>query len=49
MVQTGPALALIAVTMLSMLLLYFATIKYVSDVLVVEDDHGDDAGGGPAA
>jgi len=49
MVQTGAALALIAVTVLSMILLYFATIKYVSDVLVEDEDHGDDAGGGPAA
>ena len=50
MVQTGVALGLIAVTMLSMALLYFATIKYVSDVLVGEDDHeGNTNSGGPAA
>jgi hypothetical protein len=49
MVQTGPAVALIAVTLLSMVLLYFATIKYVSDVLVDEDHEGNPNSGGPAA
>ena len=49
MVQTGAALALIAVTLLSMVLLYFATIKYVSDVLVDEDDEGNPNSGGRAA
>ena len=49
MVQTGAALALIAVTLLSLVLLYFATIKYVSDVLVEDDDEGNANSGGPAA
>jgi hypothetical protein len=40
MIQTGPALALIATTLICIVLLYFATIKYVSDVLL-EDEHGD--------
>ncbi|WP_254274003.1 hypothetical protein [Haloarcula marina] len=40
MVQTGAALALIGITLLSLLLLYFATIKYVSAVLLDdEEDH----------
>ena len=48
MVQTGAALALIATTLLA--LLYFATIKYVSDVLVEDEDHeGNTNSGGPAA
>ena len=38
MIQTGPALALIATTLVCIVLLYFATIKYVSEVLV-DDDH----------
>jgi len=41
MIQTGPALALIVVTLVAMVLLYFATIKYVGDVLRGDDDHGD--------
>ena len=43
MIQTGPALALIATTLVCIVLLYFATIKYVSEVLVDDehDDHGD--------
>jgi hypothetical protein len=49
MVQTGAALALIAVTLLSLVLLYFATIKYVSDVLVEDDDEGNANSGGPPA
>jgi len=49
MVQTGPALALIALTLLSIVLLYFATIKYVSDVLVEDDHEGNTNSGGPAA
>lgn len=40
MIQTGPALALIATTLVCMVLLYFATIKYVSAVLL-DDGHGD--------
>jgi hypothetical protein len=48
MVQTGAALAIIAITLLSMVLLYFATIKYVSEVLV-EDDEGNPNSGGRAA
>jgi len=40
MIQTGPALALIATTLLCLVLLYFATIKYVSEVLG-EDEHDD--------
>jgi len=47
MIQTGPALALIATTLASIVLLYFATIKYVSEVLL--DDHGDDDHGDHAA
>ena len=50
MVQTGAALALIATTLLALALLYFATIKYVSDVLVEDEDHeGNTNSGGPAA
>jgi hypothetical protein len=49
MVQTGPALALIAITLLSILLLYFATIKYVSDVLLEDDHEGNTNSGGPPA
>ena len=52
MVQTGPALVLIATTLVSMVLLYFATIKYVSDVLVgeQEEEHeGNTSSGGPTA
>lgn len=52
MVQTGPALVLIATTLLSMVLLYFATIKYVSEVLLSDDGHDSDddhGNGGPAA
>jgi len=43
MIQTGPALALIATTLICMVLLYFASVKYVSDVLLEDehDDHGD--------
>ncbi|MBX0285648.1 hypothetical protein EGH22_04880 [Halomicroarcula sp. F28] len=48
MIQTGPALALIATTLISMVLLYFATIKYVSDVLV-GDEHEDHDDGDHAA
>jgi hypothetical protein len=50
MVQTGAALALIAITLLALLALYFATIKYVSDVLTPEEDHdheGNTNSGGP--
>ncbi|WP_276271519.1 hypothetical protein [Haloarcula litorea] len=52
MVQTGAALALIAITLLSLALIYFATVKYVGDVLRVdeEDEHeGNRSSGGPAA
>jgi hypothetical protein len=42
MVQTGPAVALILTTLLSLLLVYFATIKYTSEILLGGDDHGDD-------
>lgn len=49
MVQTGPALVLIATTLVSMVLLYFATIKYVSEVLLSDEGHDDEHGGGPAA
>ncbi|WP_324758742.1 hypothetical protein [Haloarcula montana] len=51
MVQTGAALALIAITLLSLLALYFATIKYVSDVLTPEEhEHeGNTNSGGPVA
>ena len=48
MIQTGPALALIATTLICIVLLYFATIKYVSEVLL-EDEHDEETGGGPAA
>ena len=44
MIQTGPALALIATTLICIVLLYFATIKYVGDVLVGNEDHGDGDG-----
>ncbi|MDQ2071379.1 hypothetical protein ACODNH_13965 [Haloarcula sp. NS06] len=52
MVQTEIALGLIAITLLSLLLLYFATIKYVSEVLKGEghdDNEGNTNSGGPAA
>ncbi|EMA01047.1 MULTISPECIES: hypothetical protein [Haloarcula] len=51
MVQTEIALGLIAITLLSLLLLYFATIKYVSEVLEGEgpDHEGNTNSGGPAA
>jgi len=48
MINTEIALGLIAITMLSVLLLYFATIKYVGEVLGSdgghehEDDHEND-------
>lgn len=45
MIQTGPAVALIATTLICIVLLYFATIKYVSDVLNDDEHDGD----GPAA
>lgn len=48
MIQTGPALALIAVTLVCLVLLYFATIKYVSDVLL-GDEHDDHDGDGDHA
>ena len=41
MVQTGPALALIATTLVCLVLLYFATIKYVSEVLLDDEHDGD--------
>ncbi|MDS0277094.1 hypothetical protein NDI85_04775 [Halomicroarcula sp. S1AR25-4] len=51
MVQTGAALALIAITLLCLLLLYFATIKYVSAVLLDDEGghEGNTSSGGPAA
>ena len=51
MVQTGPALVLIATFLVAMALLYFATIKYVSEVLLSDEghDHDDEHNGGPAA
>ncbi|GGN86643.1 hypothetical protein GCM10009030_04530 [Haloarcula pellucida] len=51
MVQTGAALALIAITLLCLLLLYFATIKYVSAVLLEDEGghEGNTSSGGPAA
>jgi len=50
MVQTGAALALIGVTLLSLVLLYFATIKYVSAVLLEDEESEENANsGGPAA
>ncbi|WP_191906159.1 MULTISPECIES: hypothetical protein [unclassified Haloarcula] len=51
MVQTQIALGLIAITLFSLLLLYFATIKYVSEVLEGEghDHEGNTNSGGPAA
>jgi len=48
MIQTGPALALIATTLICIVLLYFATIKYVSDVLL-DDEHDDNGDGDHAA
>ncbi|MFC7249992.1 hypothetical protein ACFQJ5_09100 [Halomicroarcula sp. GCM10025324] len=52
MVQTGAALALIAVTLLALLALYYATIKYVSAVLVGDEDEDPEgnpnSGGRPA-
>jgi hypothetical protein len=48
MIQTGPALALIATTLVCIVLLYFATIKYVSEVLV-DDEHEDHGDGDHAA
>jgi len=44
MIQTGPALALIATTLICIVLLYFATIKYVSEVFEDEHDEHDDDG-----
>ncbi|MBV0923265.1 hypothetical protein KTS45_03550 [Halomicroarcula limicola] len=52
MVQTGAALALIAITLLAGTALYFATIKYVSEVLhedVEHDDEGNASSGGRTA
>jgi len=51
MVQTGAALALIALTLLSLLALYFATIKYVSEVLGGEEEshEGNRGSGGRTA
>ncbi|MBX0293866.1 hypothetical protein [Haloarcula nitratireducens] len=50
MVQTGAALAIIAITLLAGTALFFATIKYVSEVLE-EGDHeeGNASSGGRAA
>jgi hypothetical protein len=45
MVQTTAALALIGVTLIALLALYYATIKYVSAVLL--DDEGEDHEGNP--
>jgi hypothetical protein len=38
MVQTGAALALIGITLLALLALYYATIKYVGAVLLGDDE-----------
>jgi hypothetical protein len=49
MVQTTAALALIGVTLIALLALYYATIKYVSAVLLeddVEDHEGNTSSGG---
>ncbi|MFC7021359.1 MULTISPECIES: hypothetical protein [Haloarcula] len=45
MVQTTAALALIGVTLIALLALYYATIKYVSAVLL--DDESEDHEGNP--
>jgi hypothetical protein len=44
MINTQIALGLIAITMLSVLLLYFATIKYVGEVLGDGGHEHDDDG-----
>ncbi|MBV0900929.1 hypothetical protein [Haloarcula salina] len=51
MVQTQIALGLIAVTLLALTLIYFATIKYVSEVLYEDEGHdeGNTSSGGRAA
>jgi len=49
MVQTQIALGLIAITLLALTLIYFATIKYVSEVLYEEHDEGNTSSGGRTA
>ena len=53
MVQTGAALALIGITLLALLALYYATIKYVGAVLLGDEDEeshegNSNSGGRPA-